>query len=179
MAKKIWQKFKENKNLQFEIIALVLITIFSIAISPKSLQNDTFYTIKIGEHITNNGIDMKDSFSWHEGLKYTYPHWLYDCLMYGIYLIGGFDAIYISTCALSAILGICIYKVNSKLAGNKIFSFIITIGSMYLLKGYIAARAQLVTFILFILELLFIERFLEGKKKRYAFRTGINITSNR
>ena len=169
MIKNLWKKFKENKNLQFEIIAIILIIIFSFSISPKSLQNDTFYTVKIGEHILENGIDMKDSFSWHENLKYTYPHWLYDFLMYGVFLIGGFKGIYLSTCILAAILGICIYKVNSKLANNKIFSFIITLGVMYLLKGYIAARAQLVTFILFILEIFLIERFLESKKKRYAF----------
>lgn len=164
----MFKKFKENKKLQFEIVAIILIVIFSIAIAPKSLQNDTFYTIKIGEFISENGIDMKDPFSWHENLKYTYPHWLYDFLMYLVYSIGGFDAIYTSTCVLSSILGICIYKVNSKLANNKIFSFIITIGTMYLLKGYIAARAQLVTFILFILAIYFIERFLENKKKRYG-----------
>ena len=164
----MFKKFKENKKLQFEIVAIILIVIFSIAIAPKSLQNDTFYTIKIGELISENGIDNIDHFSWHENLKYTYPHWLYDFLMYLLYWVGGFDAIYISTCALSAILAICIYKVNSKLADNKIISFIITIGTMYLLKGYIAARAQLVTFILFIIAIFFIEKFLETRKKRYG-----------
>jgi len=38
---------------------------------------------------------------------------------------------------------------------------------MYLLKDFIAARAQLVTFILFALTILFIENFLESKKKWY------------
>ena len=37
-----------------------------------------------------------------------------------------------------------------------------------MLKDYITARAQLVTFILFILTIYFIEQFLETKKKRYA-----------
>ena len=39
---------------------------------------------------------------------------------------------------------------------------------MYLIRGYIAARAQLVTFILFVLTIYFIEKFLETKKKRYV-----------
>ena len=69
---------------------------------------------------------------------------------------------------LSAILGITVYLVNKKLAKNQLFSFLITIGVMYVMKGYIAARAQLVTFILFVLTIYFIERFLETKKKRYA-----------
>ena len=168
MLKKIWEKWKKNKNLQFEILSIVLIIMFSISIVSKSLQNDTFYTVKIGEHIKEFGIDMQDPFSWHDNLKYTYPHWLYDLFMYGLYVLGGFKAIYLSTCVLSCILGICIYKVNSKLANNKVFSFMITIGAMFLLKGYIAARAQLVTFILFILAVYLIERFLDTRKKRYG-----------
>ena len=39
---------------------------------------------------------------------------------------------------------------------------------MYLLKSFIAARAQLVTYILFVLTVLFIEQFLATQKKRYA-----------
>ena len=155
---------KNKKEIAFEIIAIILIILFAVSISPKTLQNDTFYTVSIGELILNNGIDMQDHFSWHENLEYTYPHWLYDVMMYLIYSIDGFTAIYISTCVFAVILGIAIYKVNSKLTKNKILSFIVTIGVLYLLKGYIAARAQLVTFILFILLLYNIERFLQNKK---------------
>ena len=158
----------KQTKLKFNIIAIVCIIIFCIAISPVTLQNDTFYTIKIGEHITSYGIDMKDPFSWHEELSYTYPHWGYDVITYNIYNNFGMQGIYIATCILSAILGISIYLVNTKLAKNQIISFIITIGAMYMLRGYIAARAQLVTFILFILTIFLIEKFIETKKKRYA-----------
>lgn len=160
---------KDKKNyIKFMIIAVILIAIFGIALAPRTLQNDTFYTIKIGEHIEQHGIDMKDPFSWHEGLAYTYPHWLYDFITYQIYNAFGMDGIYIVTCILSAILGISIYLVNQKLSKNQIISFILTMGAMYLIRDYIAARAQLVTFIFFILQILFIENFLETKKKRYA-----------
>ena len=157
-----------KSSIRFTIMAIVLIAIFCFAISPVTLQNDTFYTIKIGEHIIQNGIDMKDPFSWHENLSYTYPHWLYDVGIYLIYNIGGQVGIYISTIVLSIALGLTMYLVNIKLTKNKLSSFILTIGAMYLLRNYIAARAQLVTFILFLLTVYFIEMFLETKKKRYA-----------
>ena len=160
---------KTKKNIRFNILAIVLIILFSVSISPISLQNDTFYTIKIGEHILETGgIDLVDPFSWHENLTYMYPHWLYDIFIYLIYSIGGMTGIYISTCALASILGISIYYINIKLVKNHLLSFMITIGAMYLLGGYIAARAQLVTFILFIWTIYGIEKFLETKKKRYA-----------
>lgn len=155
-------------NVNFTIVAIVLIAIFCVCVTPITLQNDTYYTIKIGELIKNNGIDMMDHFSWHENLSYTYPHWLYDLCTYFIYAIGGFRGIYIITCVLSAILGISIFLVNSKITKSKSISFIITIGAIYVLKPYIAARAQLVTFILFIWEMFFIEKFIENRKIGYG-----------
>lgn len=159
---------KDKKtNLKFNIIAIISIIIFAFAISPKTLQNDTFYTIKIGEYILENGITMQDPFSWHN-ISYTFPHWAYDVMIYLIFNIGGHLGIYISTIIFAAILGIIIYITNDKFTKNKPISFILTIATMYLLKDFIAARAQLFTFILFALELLFIESFLESGKKRYA-----------
>jgi len=159
---------------KFNILAIISILIFCFAITPKTLQNDTYYTIEIGEHIIENGIDMKDPFSWHEDLPYTYPHWAYDVAIYEIYSlgeiigIGGFTAIYISTIILCMILGVLIYVVSVKLSKNHVISLIITIAMMFLLKNYIAARAQLITYIIFVLEILFIEQFIATKKKRYA-----------
>ena len=166
--KKVKLKKKINIKVNFVVVAIVLIAIFCIAVTPVTFQNDTYYTIKIGELIKNNGIDMMDHFSWHENLSYTYPNWLYDLCTYLVYAIGGFKGIYIATCILSAILGISLFVVNLKLTKSKSVSFVITIGAIYVLKDYIAARAQLVTFILFIWELFFIEKFIENRKIGYG-----------
>ena len=157
----------KKTKIKFNIIAIISIIIFAFAITPKTLQNDTFYTIEIGEYILGNGVTMQDPFSWHD-LEYTFPHWAYDVMIYFIYNIGGHLGLYISTIIFAAILGIVMYATNNKITKNKAMSFILTIVGLFLIKNYIAARAQLVTFILFELELLFIESFLESKKKRYA-----------
>ena len=159
---------KLQSKIIFGIIAIILIAIFCFAMTPVSLQNDTFYTIKIGEQITKTGIDMQDHFSWHEGLAYTYPHWLYDLLTYFIYSAFGMTGIYVTTCILSIILGISLYIVNTKIAKNQVVSFILTILVIYMIRGYIAARAQLVTFILFVWIIYCIEMFLKNRKIRYA-----------
>ena len=162
------KKTKVSSKLIFGILAVILIAIFCIAMTPVTLQNDTFYTIKIGEQITKTGIDMQDHFSWHEDLTYTYPHWLYDLITYYIYAAFGMTGIYVMTCILSAILGISLYIVNTKIAKNQLISFILTAVVIYIIRGYIAARAQLVTFILFVWIIYFIEMFLKNKKIRYA-----------
>ena len=168
------KSIKTNK-IKFNILAIFAIIIFSIALTPVTFQNDTYYTIAIGKDIVETGtIDMKDHFSWHEDLEYTYPHWLYDVGTYLVYQlgenigIGGFTAIYILTVLLSITLGLVIYMACVKISKHHITSFLITMGIMYLLKNFITARAQLVTFILFALTVLFIEEFIVSKKKRYA-----------
>ena len=169
------EKSIKNNKIKFNILAIFAIIIFSIALTPVTFQNDTYYTIAIGKDIVETGtIDMKDHFSWHEDLEYTYPHWLYDVGTYLVYQlgenigIGGFTAIYILTVLLSITLGLVIYMACVKISKHHITSFLITMGIMYLLKNFITARAQLVTFILFALTVLFIEEFIASKKKRYA-----------
>ena len=164
----------DKQKMKFNVLAIFCILIFSFALTPITFQNDTYYTIKIGEHIVETKqIDMQDPFSWHDNLPYTYPHWAYDVGTYLIYNlgentgIGGFCAIYIATAILSMILGVVLYYTSNKLCKNQVVSFVISMITMFLLKNFIAARAQLVTFILFALTILFIEQFIATKKKRY------------
>ena len=156
-----------NEN-KFNIMATILVIILAITLTPITFQNDTYYTIKVGESIVNNGIDMQDHLSWHEDLNYTYPHWLYDLMTYGVYSYFGFTGVYILTCIFSAILAITIYFTNSKICKNNIISFFITFITLFFIRAFIAARAQLVTFILFVLTIYFIEKHLENKNKIYA-----------
>lgn len=164
----------KKTKIRFDVLAIFIIMLFCFALTPKTLQNDTYYTIAIGEHIMENGIDMVDPFSWHEDLPYTYPHWAYDVATYLVFQageaigIGGFMAIYIATIVLAIILGIVVYYTLCKICKNNLVSFFITLGIMYLLKNFIAARAQLVTYTLFVLTILFIENFIATGKKRYA-----------
>ncbi len=165
----------EKTKIKFHVLAIFCILIFCFALTPVTFQNDTYYSITIGKHIIETGnIDMQDPFSWHEDLPYTYPHWGYDVATYLVYQlgetvgIGGLAAIYIATILLAMTLGVLIYYILNKLCKNPLVSFFIAMVIMYLLKDFITARAQLVTYILFALTILFIEQFIQTKKKRYA-----------
>ena len=117
---------KDKLKMKFNVLAVFCILIFCFALTPITFQNDTYYTIAIGKHILENGIDMQDPFSWHENLPYTYPHWAYDTGTYIIYNlgenigIGGFTAVYIATVVLSNIHIVCFnYFIYRKLYRNK------------------------------------------------------------
>ena len=162
-------KKKDFKGLWFHLVAIVCILLFCAALAPKTLQNDTYYTIKIGEYIFENGISnlTEDVFSWHE-LPYTYPHWLYDLMVFVIYNSFGHTGIYVSTIVFTGILGLSVYALSNMKSKNKVVSLIITVLSIYLMRDFIAARAQLVTFILFVLAVICIEKLLKTEKKIYA-----------
>lgn len=159
----------KKQGIIFHIVAIICIALFAAAFAPKCLQNDTYYTVTIGEYIYNNGISnlTEDMYSIHD-IPYTYPHWLYDLGLFIIYNKFGHAGIYASTMILNAILGISSYCLCNKKSRNKVVSFLITLGALYIVKGFVAARAQLVTFILFTWTVFAIEKFLETKKIRYA-----------
>ena len=159
-----WEKIRE-----FAFNFAIVVTLFLIAasVTPKTFQNDTFYNIKVGEWIYENGISdlTKDMHSWHD-LPYTYPHWLYDLGIFVIYNAFGYTGIYVSTMIIYGLIGVCSYIFTKNKSKNSVIAAIVSIFIVYMMETYMAARAQSVTFVLFILEVMFIERFLETHKKR-------------
>ena len=168
MSKQKNVKLNKQTKIAFEILAIICLILLAVAITPKVFQNDTFYTIKIGQSIRQNGIDYKDHYSWHKDLKYLYPHWMYDVITSYIYdYCGGFQGLYIATIALAVFLGIALYYTNKKITKNQVIAFLISMFQLYFMGNYTAARAQSITFPLFVLTILLIEKLLETGKIRY------------
>ena len=158
---------KYLKDKRFIISTCIFLIILCIGFVKMSYQNDTFYTIKIGELILDKGIDMKDHLSFHN-IAYTYPHWLYDVFIYIMYFLGGLTGVYISTIILFIILILSIYFVNNKLNKNTFIAFLVSLICVVGLTNFVAARAQLLTYILFVWEFYLINKFLETGKKKYG-----------
>ena len=151
---------------KYFIISIICIVILCICLMPILFQNDTFYTIKIGDYIVHNGIDMQDHFSIHI-LPYTYPHWLYDCIIYLIYTIAGLTSLYIFNIITFIVLILLIFYFNYKNCSSKFITLIFTILSIFMLSSYIATRAQVISYIVFILEYIFITNYLNKPNKLY------------
>lgn len=160
------EKIKKNKKTIFVVLSIIIL-IYIICICPKEMQNDTFWSIKIGEKLINEGIWQIDDFSIHDGLYYIAHHFLTDILIYIVYIIGNFTGLYILEIVLAMLLAYCIYLLNYQITKNKFFSLLIIAVQMFLLTQYIAVRAQLISYIIFVLELLILERYQKEYKKRY------------
>lgn len=163
-----------KKNTIFKLLVIILIFILCIGYTIKTFQNDTFYTITIGKDILRYGVDMKDHYSFHM-LSYTYPHWLYDVFVYLIYNNFGLVGIYISNIIFYFFIGVLIFACNNSISKNAFVSAIISISSVIMLPDFITARAQVITYILFILEIWLIEKYLNSNKKKFLI--GLPIIS--
>ena len=157
----------KNKKILFHILVFVTFLSISILLSKRVMQNDTFYSIRIGESILKYGVDMKDHFSWLPNLSYTYPHWLYDLLIFCLYDVGGFSILHIFTIILGFILLYSMYHFSNNLVGNRALSYALVTVSSFALHGFFTVRAQMMSYIFLLIILYSIEMLRSTKNKRY------------
>ncbi len=157
-----------KKNKLFDLFAIASFILLAIMLVVKEFQNDTFYAIKVGEQIFKTGIDMQEHFSFVSGLTYTYPHWLFDCFVYLIYHSFGFFGLYVATIFLTFLLFLTMYKTTSKIVSDRYLAFILVTVLGFTLKNFMTARAQLVSYILFVLILYSIEMLEQTGKTKYS-----------
>ena len=160
-------KNKNKKQIIFWSVMIITFLSLAIILTTRELQNDTFYTIKVGQTIFNNGIDMKEHFSFIPNLAYTYPHWLYDLAIYFIYHFAGFHGLYISSIVLAFALFVTLYVTTNKIVKDRGLSYFMTIILGMCFRNFITARAQLVSYIFLLLILYSIEMLRETGKKKY------------
>lgn len=152
----------KKKHIYIFLSILLLISI-SCLLANKIFENDIFYTLKLGEIIEKYGIDFKDHLSWIPNLSYTYPHWFFDVLLYKIYTKFDFDGIYLYTIMMYSILILLIFILNVKKQKKIKASLITSILICIFMSYFSSARAQSITYIIFLLEIYFIEKYLDKK----------------
>lgn len=164
------------KKHRIVIISVCILVFLCVCYTVKSynFNTDGFYLIRLGKHILNHGIDLKDHFSFISGLSYTYPHWLYSVYVYLFYSKLGFFGVHISNIISFVILILSIYSLNIKINKNKFFALFISMFSVFILSKYIVARGQVFSTILLLWEVYFITRLIDSGKKRYIFLLAIS-----
>lgn len=158
-----------DSKLKFRIFSIISIILLCIGVTYKTFQNDTFYIIKLGEFISNHGIDSKDHYCWVADLSYTYPHWLYDLLIYHIYDFFGYLGVYISVIVCFIFLTLCMYFVSLKLIQNEFGAFFISIITIFSVYIFAVARAQIISLSFFLLEVYCLNKLRETGKNKYIY----------
>lgn len=159
---------KDIKYKLLNIVLILLIVIFVICKVLKSFPNDTFFTIAIGNQVLSNGIEKIDRLVWHNNLEYTNSRWLFDIIIALFYRKFGFNGIYILTIIFAVFQSLLFYYILRKISNRKLLSFLFTLIIINCIENEFVARAQIVSFFLFLLEFYSIEKVTESEcKKRY------------
>lgn len=156
-----------KKNKKLYIFSIIIICISSYLIVNKVLENDTFSAIKIGNYILDNGIDFKEHFNIQSNLSYHNARWLFNVIIALIYNHFGFLGIYIFTILTTITMGICIFNILLKINKKINLSLLVTLFIILISKIFLSARAQIISYLLFLLEIYFIEMLIKTNKKRY------------
>lgn len=156
-----------KKKYIINIIQVILIILFTISLVPKEFQNDTFFTIALGERTLEYGIEKVDQLVWHENLEFIHLRWLFDVVIYAIYNIFNFVGIYVFVIIIAIIQSLLYYHILNKLTNKKWLSFTYTLCVIYCIQNEFTGRAQIISFTLFLLEFYCIEMLLKTNKKRY------------
>lgn len=163
------KQIEKNKKLWLFLFFFAIFFLLSLYLVHKEFQNDTFYTIKVGEVISKYGVDGKDHFSFIKDLDYCYPHWLYDLFIYKLYSFAGFKGLFLSCVVFSFGLLSTMFLTARKIVDDDGVAFLITTLSSTFLTDFVAVRAQLVSYTIILLILFCIEMIRKSGKNRYIF----------
>ena len=157
----------KNKKL-YIVFSMLLIVIILMTVT-KEMQNDTFFTIATGKHILQDGYDNVDHLTWHENLGFYKLRWAFDVTIAFIYNTFGFAGIYAFVVLITCLTAFSLFNILLKQKNNIVLSFIATAISMLLMTSNWAftARGQIISYLLLLLEIYFIEKMISTKQKRY------------
>ena len=157
----------KNKKL-YIVFSMLLIVIILMTVT-KEMQNDTFFTIATGEHILQEGYDNVDHLTWHEDLGFYKLRWAFDVAIAFIYNTFGFAGIYAFVVIIASLTVLSLFNILLKQKNNIVLSFIATVISMLLMTSNwsFTARGQIISYLLLLLEIYFIEKMISTKQKRY------------
>ncbi len=149
------------------IILNLLIILFSLSIVNKTLQNDTFFSIPIGNYVLQNGATTQDQLTWHDNLKFEHSG-EFSSLMAILYNLAGFNGIYCFTLIMTALIGLVLFYILIKSKNNILISFFTTITALYFGRDSFVARAQIVSYLMFLIEIYLIEKLIQTQRKTYC-----------
>ena len=157
------------KNKKIYIVFCILLVIIILLTVTKEMQNDTFFTIATGKHILQDGYDNVDHLTWHGNLGFYKLRWAFDVAIAFIYNTFGFAGIYAFVVLITCLTALSLFNILLKQKNNIVLSFIATVISMLLMTSNWAftARGQIISYLLLLLEIYFIEKMISTKQKRY------------
>ncbi len=141
------------------MLAGVLLILAVLTVRSRFDDPDLWWNLKTGEVIwTTHAIPVTDLFSYTTNHHAWIPHeWLAQIVIYGAYKFAGFSGLEFLLCALTAILLWAGYLLCTLYSGNSKVGFVGALILWMFATVGLSIRAQLIGYILFVVELLLIQ----------------------
>ena len=165
--KEIIKKIPFNDKLLY---ALFIIPFLGFFYRVWRLDNDAWFLFNHGRYVLENGFPYIEPFTMHEGLKFVMQQWLSAVLLYVPFnLFGKFGVLGLLLVVYSLIILIS-YKLCMLISdNNKQVSIVISVIMSTLMSyaGYIVSRPQTFTFLVILIFLYFIEKYMKSGNNKY------------
>jgi hypothetical protein len=144
------------------LMAVVAALAAYLTMAQRMADPDQFWHIATGRWIVEHGsIPSHDVFSWWAmaGNREWIPQeWLFGIVIYGVYTLGGFTAVYWFASILEGMTVFIVYALVRARRVEPMWALLVTIASVFGTVFFVAPRPQMMTFVLVPLTALLLEK---------------------
>lgn len=162
----------KEKELSKKIINIMTVVIgflpfVSLLMAKWRIDNDTYWIIKTGEYICNNGIPTKDFLTMHKTMDLVVQQWAADVIFYKLYSLMGFIGPILLVLVMYGVFLALMKKLCLQISNKPIMASIATFVAGVSMTQFFVTRPQIFTYSIILIELLCLERFVKDGKYRH------------
>lgn len=163
------KKFWSIKTLKY--ISAFLIPAIFIFIVNQSLDNDSWFILAEGRHITTNGIFYNDVLSMHADLTITVQQYGFATILWLTYSILGTTGPYILMLLLNFCICFFLYKICMLISNKNINMslLLMLVTDIILILGFITTRPQVISYAIFLAVIYILELYIKTSKAKYLW----------
>lgn len=165
-------KIKKFWNLDtLKYISAFLIPAIFIILANQSLDNDSWFILAEGRHITTNGIFYNDVLSMHNDLNIAVQQYGFATIFWLAYSVLGTAGPYILMLLFNFCICIILYKICLLISHKNInlSLLLMLITDTILILGFITTRPQILSYTIFLLVIYILELYVKTDKTKYLW----------
>lgn len=161
-----------DKKLTDRIIKIITAVIsvlpfLSLFMARWSTDNDTYWIIKTGEYICNNGIPTKDFLTFHTDMDLVVQQWLSDIIYYKLYSLMGFFGPMLLVLIMYCVFIVLFKKLCLQISNKPIVASFATFAAALAMGDFFVTRPQIFTYSLILIELICLEKFVKSNNWKH------------
>ena len=130
-------------------------------------DSDTYWIIKTGEYICNNGIPTKDFLTFHTDMDLVVQQWLSDIIYYKLYSLMGFFGPMLLVLIMYCVFIVLFKKLCLQISNKPIVASFATFAAALAMGDFFVTRPQIFTYSLILIELICLEKFVKSNNWKH------------